>query len=38
MKQGEVSGFNGKMIGNLGITHGKCQVWGGLSLQAQSFD
>jgi hypothetical protein len=21
---GEVSGFNGKMIRNLGITHGKC--------------
>ena len=24
MQQGEVSGFNGKMIGNLGIIHEKC--------------
>jgi hypothetical protein len=24
MQQGEVSGFNGKMTGNLGITHEKC--------------
>ena len=24
MQQGEVSGFNGKMIGNLGITYEKC--------------